>query len=67
MAAPSEEKLICDKFNLEALTVNIFGGKNMCRHVPKVPYGSYVPDYINLLVFPTSGISKSITGYDSIN
>jgi hypothetical protein len=22
MAAPSEEKLICDKFNLEALTVN---------------------------------------------
>jgi hypothetical protein len=22
MAAPSEEKLICDKFNLEAVTVN---------------------------------------------
>ena len=22
MAAPSDEKLICDKFNLEALTVN---------------------------------------------
>ena len=22
MAAPGEEKLICDKFNLEALTVN---------------------------------------------
>jgi hypothetical protein len=22
MAAPSEEKLICDKFNLEALTIN---------------------------------------------
>jgi hypothetical protein len=26
MAAPSEEKLICDKFNLEALTVNQVAG-----------------------------------------
>jgi hypothetical protein len=36
MAAPSEEKLICDKFNLEALTVNqmksfkaLAGGKDV--------------------------------------
>jgi hypothetical protein len=27
MAMPSEEKLICDKFNLEALTVNHKGGE----------------------------------------
>jgi hypothetical protein len=35
MAAPSEEKLICDKFNLEALTVNqvkSFGRWERCFH-----------------------------------
>jgi hypothetical protein len=30
MAAPSEEKFICDKFNLEALTVNQVKVSKLC-------------------------------------
>jgi hypothetical protein len=51
MAAPSEEKLICDKFNLEALTVN-----QVKFQSSSAPFGQYSRFNISLVTATSTRI-----------